>query len=412
MCVIYLYQNRLNYRGAVCPFVLLFVKEPGLLKTWFKIIKTGLLVFGVLLSFFAFIEILRAYQTLYQLHPVAGYLFIAILAALLLWLAFYLIRILAAQPPVLIPPSIGDPKIAKPGKVKRYAKYLVKYMRRLNCNPSLPLAHQQKIAAAMDKLVSALESGKSGETLADEITSVQDETIYPALSVLDNLAEKEIRSCVAVVMAGVTLSPYKAADLMIVVYRNVIMTGRIMRIYNSRPRIREQFKIAADIIAVVATVNYINMGKNLIEGLASRAPLIGKYSDDIAQGIGAGFMTSVVGHAATQRCKAFKGFNRIEAAEKLKSKAAHFYEDVRDMFKKDILPSVINRIGDASKDTFDTVVSVLDDTSNLVGNIIKTPIEAAVTAGATGTKAVYKTSAKGISFAGKIANKFTKPFKK
>ena len=383
-----------------------------MLKTWFKIIKTGLLVFGVLLSFFAFIEVLRAYQTLYQLHPAAGYVFIAILAGSLLWLAAYLIKIVAAQPPVLVPPGIGDPKIARPGKVKRYAKYLVKYMRRLSCNPSLPLDHQQKVTAAMDKLSSDLESGKSGDALADEITAAQDEAIRPALRVLDDLAEKEIRSCVAVVMTGVTLSPYKAADLMIVVYRNVVMAARIMRIYNSRPRIREQFKIAADIIAVVATVNYINMGKNLIEGLASRAPLIGKYSDDIAQGIGAGFMTSVVGHAAMQRCKAFKGFNRTEAAEKLKSKAAHFYEDVRDMFKKDILPSVINRIGDASKETFDTIVSVLDDTSNLLGNIIKSPIEAAVTGGKVGGKVVYNTSAKGISIAGKIAGKFTKPFKK
>ena len=67
---------------------------------------------------------------------------------------------------------------------------------------------------------------------------------------------------------------------------------------------------------------------------------------------------------------------------------------------------------DASKETFDTIVSVLDDTSTLIGNIIKSPIEAAVTVGTTGGKAVYNTSAKGISIAGKIAGKITKPFKK
>jgi hypothetical protein len=372
-----------------------------MLKTWLKIIKTGLLVFGVLLSFFAFIEVLRAYQTLYDLHPIAGYTFIAVIAASLLWLAGYLIKTITAQPPVLIPPRIGDPQSAKPRRVRRYAKYLIKYMSRLSNNPSLPADQQEKVAAAIDDLSAAVNSGKSSASLVEEITTTQDKTIRPALKILDDLAEKEIRSCVATVMAGVTLSPYKAADLMIVLYRNVVMAARIMRIYNSRPRLREQFRIAADIIAVVATVNYINMGKNLIEGLASRAPLIGKYSDDIAQGIGAGFMTSVVGHAAVQRCKAFKGFNRTKAAEKLKSKAAHFYEDVRDMFKKDILPSVVNRIGDASKETFDTIVSALDDTGNLVGNIIKIPIETA----ATGGKAVYRTSAKGINIAGKIADK-------
>ncbi|MBW8017532.1 MAG: DUF697 domain-containing protein [Planctomycetes bacterium] len=383
-----------------------------MLKTWFKIIKTGLLVFGALLSFFAFIEILHAYQTLREFHPIAGYAFAGIIAAALLWLAVYLIKTIASQPPVLIPPRIGEPQTASPRRVKKYAKYLSKYMSRLTSNRYLPAEQQETVAAAMDKLSSAVYSGKSSAALAEEIISAQDQAIRPALQTLDDQAEKEIRACVAVVMTGVTLSPYKAADLMIVIYRNFVMAGRIMKIYNSRPRLREQFKIAADIIAVVATVNYINMGKNLIEGLASRAPLIGRYSSDIAQGIGAGFMTSVVGHAAVQRCKAFKGFDRTEAAKKLKSKAAHFYEDVRDMFKKDILPSVLNRIGDATKETFDMIVSVLDDTSTLIGNIIKSPIEAAVTVGTTGGKVVYNTSAKGISLAGKIAAKFTKPFKK
>lgn len=383
-----------------------------MLKTWIKIIKTALLVFGVMLSFFAFIEVLRAYQTLYDLHPFAGYAFIAVITGSLLWLAGHLIKTLASQPAVLVPPRIGVPQEASKRRVRRYAKYLTKYMARLSNNPSLPADQQEKVAAALNSLSSALQSDKSGIALSEEISAVEDNTIQPALKTLDQIAEKEIRSCVAVVMTGVTLSPYKAADLMIVLYRNVVMATRIMRIYNSRPRLREQFKIAADIIAVVATVNYINMGKNLIEGLASRAPLIGKYSDDIAQGIGAGFMTSVVGHAAIQRCKAFKGFDREKAAEKLKSKTAHFYEDVRDMFKKDILPSVINRIGDASKETFDTIVSVLDDTGNLLGNIIIKPIGAAVTAGATGGKAVYRTSAKGFSIAGKIAEKLKKQFKR
>ncbi len=45
-----------------------------------------------------------------------------------------------------------------------------------------------------------------------------------------------------------------------------------------------------DIINIIATVNYINMGKNLIEHLGSKVPGIGRFIDDIAQGIGAGFL--------------------------------------------------------------------------------------------------------------------------
>ena len=383
-----------------------------MLKTWFKLIKAGIVVFGLLLSFFAFIEIIRAYQILNDFHVIAGYIFLGILAAGLLWLLIYLIRILASQPPVLIPPKTQDQQTANYRQIKRYAIYLRKYMTRLSGNPLLRTEEQEKLTIAMEKLHNSLSSGNSHQALIKEIAAVEEEVIRPALKQLDDISEKEIRACVAVVMAGVTLSPYKAADLMIVVYRNIIMTTRIMRIYNSRPRLREQFKIAGDIVAVVATVNYINMGKNLIEGLTSHAPLIGRYSDDIAQGIGAGFMTSVVGHAGIERCKAFDGFSRDEATEKIKSKAAHFYEDVRDIFKKDILPSVVNRIGGASKDTFDRIISAIDETGSRIGNLIKKPIGTAFNAGANGGKAVYKTSAKGISFVGSITERLAKPFKK
>ena len=145
-------------------------RENKLLKTWLKIIKTGLVVFGALLSFFVFIEVLRAYQTLYELHPTAGYAFIAVIAAGLLWLAAYLIKTVASQPPVLIPPRIGDPQTAKPHRIKRYAKYLIKYMTRLSCNPSLPTDQQEKITAEINNLSAALQSSNPAETLAEHIT--------------------------------------------------------------------------------------------------------------------------------------------------------------------------------------------------------------------------------------------------
>ena len=53
-----------------------------MLKTIWKLVRTAVVVIGVLLSFFAFLEILRAYQTLYNFHPVAGYIFAASSAAL------------------------------------------------------------------------------------------------------------------------------------------------------------------------------------------------------------------------------------------------------------------------------------------------------------------------------------------
>jgi hypothetical protein len=61
-----------------------------MLKNWFQIIRTIVVAAGVFLCLFAFIEIIRAYQTLYALHPAIGYLFLTAILAALGWLAWYL----------------------------------------------------------------------------------------------------------------------------------------------------------------------------------------------------------------------------------------------------------------------------------------------------------------------------------
>ena len=47
-----------------------------MLKDLLRTIKAFVVLFGVLLSFFAVLEVIRAFQTLYSLHPAAGFLFL------------------------------------------------------------------------------------------------------------------------------------------------------------------------------------------------------------------------------------------------------------------------------------------------------------------------------------------------
>jgi hypothetical protein len=358
------------------------------MRFW-KIIKALTLVFGLLLCFFVFIETVRAYQTLSGPHPVAGWVFLGAAGGLLAWGFVYFVFVVGRRRPVLIAPDIGDWQGASDRQKNVFARYLFRYLCRLSKNPNLDASKQAK-AAEEGQILQMAMAGQGD--LLEAIERAEREGISPLLELLDEKVEKEIRSSVAVVMAGVTLSPYKAADLLLVIYRNLAMAGRIIRIYNARPRGREQLRILRDIAVVIATVNYINFGKNLIEGLASKVPFIGRFTDDIAQGIGAGFMTSVAGHAAMQRCRAYKGWNQQEAQDTLRRRAGGFYEDVRDMFKKDVLPHLIRRIGDQSRETIETIGTALDDAGSAVTSCIKVPIGVAVTAGATSGKAVVNTS--------------------
>ena len=268
----------------------------------------------------------------------------------------------------------------------------------------------------MDLKNSLNSEDKGGELLVIEKA---EEQIKSLLSKLDEKAEKQVRNSTRDVMVGVTLSPYRAADLLIVLYRNLVMTTKIIRVYNTRPRFREQLKIMYDTICIVATVNYINMGKSLLEGLGSKVPFVGKYLDDIAQGIGAGFMTSVAGHAAMGRCSAFKGWNEQEAKDDVREHLKQFFIDVKNTFVTDVLDMVIKRVGVASKEKMDKarngISEALDETSNIIGRFVKKPIVSSVSTGAkavkTGSsksKEAIENFTKGVSKYGRKSFRYTK----
>ncbi|MHC5162350.1 MAG: DUF697 domain-containing protein, partial [Planctomycetota bacterium] len=309
-----------------------------MLKTIWKLIRTTVIVIGVLLTFFAVLEVLRAYQILREMHPVAGYAFLAIIAGVLGWLVVYVWGNMAVFPKALKPPRIDDVQAATDRQLKKYVQYLKRFLQRLIANPNLSDDDRSQITHALSQLES--QSAADRSAVLNLITAIEENHIKPVLKTLDAAAAKQVRDSMRDIMVGVTLSPYKSADLLIVLYRNLVMVVRIVRVYRVRPALSEQLGIFSDIINVIATVNYINMGKNLIEGLGSKVPGIGRFVDDIAQGIGAGFMTTITGHAAMDRCRSFRGWNEVEAKKHLLSHVGDFYNDVKDIFFKDVWSGV------------------------------------------------------------------------
>lgn len=383
-----------------------------MLKHWFRIIRTAVTAVGVLLAFFAFIEVVRAYQTLRAMHPIVGYAFLAAIAAAGLWLGWYLWVNLAAVPKALKPPVIAAPAAATSRQLKKYLRYLQRFLERLTVNTAVSDEKQASIQIALDQIERTLAEPSSPEQMRAVIEVVEERAIVPALAEIDAQASRQVRDSMRDIMIGVTLSPYKSADLFIVIYRNLVMTICIIRIYNARPAACEQCRILLDILNVIATVNYINMGKNLIEGIGSRVPGIGRFIDDIAQGIGAGFMTTIAGHAAMQRCRAFKGWNAIEAKQHLLSHVGDFYNDVKDIFFKDVWQGIRRRAGVQNDEAGEKIADALDETGNSLTNFIRVPMRTV----ATSADAVYLTGVQGISFIGDVLKKtgsiLTKPFRK
>lgn len=311
----------------------------------------ALLVAGSLLSFLVLIELLRVFVFLHSLHPVAGWTYATVLAVGGLAGFTALLHETHRYPRALIPPPLPDLEAASHAALKRYTKYLMAYGQRLLRNPLLPGKEKNALREALDTISGHLQHHPLNDDLIRFIRQMDDKVLPPLLKQLKDVAEKEIRRSVRDVMLGVTLSPYHSIDVLIVLYRNSSMIFRIMRVYETTPVPRAQWRILRDVIRVVATVNFLYVGRNLIENLFAFVPWIGRVADDIGQGLGAGLFTSAAGHAAIDRCAAYRHWEKNEAAESLAAQSRDFLRDVRNIFTKDVLPDIKNRILSESPET-------------------------------------------------------------
>ena len=291
---------------------------------------------GVLLSFFAVMELVRAYQTLGDVHAVLGYAFLAVIAGAICWGIWYFWSAFRGYPKVLVPPAREN--------MRKYCRYLQAYLRRLEGNESMTKDDQAEAARARKELAQKVERAAGNDDFHKAIEQAETEGIEPLLKKLDERAEQKVRAAVRDIMLAVTLSPYRSIDLLIVVWRNLLMVHNVALVYNSRPRLKETLVIIYDTARVVATVNFVNLGSRMIEnftrGLPGMIPGVSRIVDDCAEGLAAGVLTSVTGHAARDRCRAFRRWNYEEAKAKMATHIKTFSSDVGKMFYKDIMPYI------------------------------------------------------------------------
>ena len=369
------------------------------LRHWWKIILTAILVIGVLFSFFAFVEIIHIYTILRDAYRPLGYIFLITIAITIIWFLIYIILNIRKRPRVLIPPNIGDLSSVSQYECKKYCKYLILFLQRLTQNPHLTVDDTETARQKITQMKKLLESHLDKSFLLKEIDKTEKEFVEPLLSKLDEKAKAEIRKSVRDIMLGVTLSPFRSIDLLVIIYRNASMVNKVMAVYNSRPLLREQLFIFRDVLRIVATVNYMNFGEKLMEQLFSRVPYIGQAVDDFAQGVGAGLLTSVAGHGAIYRCRAYKRWDQEIAIKTMSAHIKEFMKDVKDLFKQDVLPKLRSKVysatpSDQTEDpgfwekTTNGISSALDATDSMIDNFVKKP----VIAGSRGTVKLSSTA--------------------
>jgi uncharacterized membrane protein YcjF (UPF0283 family) len=355
-----------------------------MLRDLWRIVARITAVAGLLLGFLVVVELFRAFVFFYRLNHTLGWVFAGFVLLLAILVPIYIWSVWVSLPKVLRPPSLPDPEKAGFRELYDYCRYLADYLRRLEKNPHFEAAHKDLIRDRIASIQDTLKAHPLKDDLRRAIAKTEEETIFPLLDFLAGLANTEVRRSVRDVMLGVTLSPYHSVDLVVVLFRNASMVLRVARVFSSRPDTREQFLVLRDVGRVIITVNFLYIGRHLIENLFSSVPLIGRVVDDIGQGLGAGLFTSAAGHAAIDRCAAFRGWSREEAADTLASQTKAFLVDVKDIFTRDVLPDLKGRIRTevpverAEQPGFwDTIsngiTSAVDSTAGALGTLVVKP---------------------------------------
>jgi hypothetical protein len=303
---------------------------------------------------------------------------------------------------VLKPPAVGDVATADERTLRRYGRYLVRYLARLGRNSSLPEPRRAEAAAAAVELRDALAGrsaanprpGRPGRNaLAELVAAAEAEHIEPLLAELDRQAELEVRDCVLHVMIGVAASPWQAMDILIVLLRNGSLVARVSRIYNSRPAVREQIAVVADTLRVVAMVKFTSLVSGLLRR-SGRVPGMGWAIEPMAQAVGVGVLTSVAGHAAKDRCRAFRRWDRQEAARRLHAMVGQYVADCWQAAVEHVLPILKQRFVDVPAEAWAAASkgfsAAVQDVAHAADSFVRQPVAAGVGAVAGGGRNTYR----------------------
>jgi len=310
---------------------------------WLRFFKRLLLAAGLLLALVALGELARVYAVLRGFHPWIGWAFLAALGAFAVWLGLNTIRLLTVRQRALPDlPALEPLETASSTQLRTYRRALLRHTERLLASPELEPGELRVMQDSAGRLLEALPVGPSTEAaaLAGGLRRFEDKLLRPLLERLDDCAEREIRRGTVEVMTAVTLSPWRSLDILMVLGRGLNMVLRISEIYGSRPTLREQLAILKDVAAAVAAVSLVGAGQKLIEGLASRIPLVGRVVDDLVQGVGAGFYINLAGWAARERCRSLQRWEPSRARIRLRRRLGRFVGDLRRSLSVDLAPAV------------------------------------------------------------------------
>jgi uncharacterized membrane protein YcjF (UPF0283 family) len=294
--------------------------------------KTALLLILLFIIYFV-AELLQAAKNIYELNQYLGYFYGIVVLFLVVQLFIkYVIATLSIKK-ISPPPEYKDIGNPSQSDLQKYYQFLYSRQQLLQRDFGLPI---EKPLVRNPQIYS--------EDIISEGKSILGDMISP----LDQEAEREIFRGIRDVMTGVIFSPFRSLDLVVVLYKNFQMVYAISKVYNTRPGTATQMKILKDILKLALTINVMNIGDKIVENILSMLPGTGQHAGDVAQGIGAGFFTSVIGFSTMRRCRNIDQWSIQEQQENIRNNIGSMMKIITKIILTDVGPKLRSLFPDVS----------------------------------------------------------------
>ena len=268
------------------------------------ILVAGLLAAGQVFLF---------HQMFSAINPALGLAFIAVVAALFVWLIGLPLKRFFFAPVIARPPDVDLADAAvSPADIRRRIAYDASYLKGMAANPALG-DKQVDAARAREDLLAIKKAG--GEGLAARLATFEQERIAILLVDLDKQVDEYIHKEALMVGSATAISMNGAVDAFVVLWRNVNMVARVSRLYYGRPSLRLSVMIMRDVMVAVllsrALDDVTDAAGEALGGVVSK--IGGRVLGPMMDGSVNALMTMKLGYVAKRRCRSFDVWSRASA---------------------------------------------------------------------------------------------------
>lgn len=316
------------------------------LKRLFRFVRyASFTLIGFMLVFLAF-RIAELYQFFADMHPAAGYLFLAVFLALFALLIGRPVARFLRMPVAVRPPNLPARGERTPKDMVRHLVFVERYVEHLRKNPAWE-GDPQQIEDALHACAALRDEARDAtmddmEDLSQKAGTFEKEVVGRLLAPLDRMASETIRREAMGVGVATAVSWNGTVDAFIVLWRNCNLVARVASIYYGRPGTRGTLSILRDVSAATVASMYL---EDLSEAAGTAiGGIFGKTVGVVAGPVMDGGMNAVatlrIGYVAKARCRAFEAWNERTTTEAV---AGALRE--AGMFAKDVVGAVVKTVG-------------------------------------------------------------------